>query len=126
MNSDPRVFQNHIVTGAIGAVVITIILIYPDAFTGLCTLHIVLVLYEFLITFSAEVNLFWRKKFTGASILLFINHYVVLFYNLFSMWSYWPITNLSVSPLKCALLCYYYTCSQLFIDVCTILQSNSY
>ena len=106
MNSDPRVFQNHIVTGAIGALVITSILIHPDAFTGLCILCTVLVLYEFLITFGAEVNLFWRKRFTGASILFFINRYVVLFYNLFSMWSFRPITNLSVSPLKCALLCY--------------------
>ncbi|KAM5541344.1 hypothetical protein V8D89_004898 [Ganoderma adspersum] len=37
-----------------------------------------LVLFEYLITFGAEVQLFWRRKLTGASILFFFNRYTRL------------------------------------------------
>ncbi|KAI0640732.1 hypothetical protein C8Q79DRAFT_920930, partial [Trametes meyenii] len=40
-----------------------------------------LVLYDFLITFGEEVRLFWGRKFTGASLLFFINRYWTLLAN---------------------------------------------
>ncbi|KAI0676125.1 hypothetical protein C8Q78DRAFT_1075057 [Trametes maxima] len=40
-----------------------------------------LVLYDFLITFGEEVRLFWGRKFTGASLLFFVNRYWTLLAN---------------------------------------------
>ncbi|PIL30323.1 hypothetical protein GSI_07507 [Ganoderma sinense ZZ0214-1] len=51
---------------------------------------VVLVLYEYLVTFSAEVQLFWRRDITGASILFFVNRYMMLSYVLISLLWYWP------------------------------------
>ena len=36
------------------------------------------VAFEYLITFDQEVNLFWKRKITGATILFFFNRYIVL------------------------------------------------
>ncbi|RPD54512.1 hypothetical protein L226DRAFT_515902 [Lentinus tigrinus ALCF2SS1-7] len=36
------------------------------------------VVFEYLITFGEEVNFFWRRKFTGATLLFFFNRYLVL------------------------------------------------
>ncbi|KAM5536319.1 hypothetical protein V8D89_010011 [Ganoderma adspersum] len=46
---------------------------------------IVLVIYEYLITFGAEVQLFWGRDITGASILFFVNRYMRLIYVLFDL-----------------------------------------
>ena len=35
-------------------------------------------MYEYVITFDREVQLFWRGKWTGASILFFLNRYLGL------------------------------------------------
>ena len=59
-------------------------------------MYTVLIFYEFLITFGAEVDLFWRKEVTGASILFLLNRYLVLSYNLVQLPSWW--TSNSVSP----------------------------
>ena len=53
-------------------------------------------MYEYLITVGAEVELFWRRKITGASVLFLANRYLVLFYNLSLLRDLWPFT-LSVS-----------------------------
>ena len=53
----------------------------------------VLVIYEYLITLGPEVRLFWRREITGASILFFVNRYVVLFYNLFILAGYSSFNN---------------------------------
>ncbi|KAI1786020.1 hypothetical protein LXA43DRAFT_82931, partial [Ganoderma leucocontextum] len=45
----------------------------------------VLIVYEYFITFGAEVELFWRKKITGSSVLFFPNRYLVLLYQLFQL-----------------------------------------
>ncbi|PIL30387.1 hypothetical protein GSI_07572 [Ganoderma sinense ZZ0214-1] len=42
----------------------------------------VVVLYEYVITFGVEVDLFWGKEITGASIVFFLNRYFVLVYHL--------------------------------------------
>ncbi|KAI1791865.1 hypothetical protein LXA43DRAFT_1061116 [Ganoderma leucocontextum] len=34
--------------------------------------------YEHLITFETEVTLFWKKQFTGASLLFFVNRYLTI------------------------------------------------
>ncbi|RDX44273.1 hypothetical protein OH76DRAFT_1487225 [Lentinus brumalis] len=36
------------------------------------------VVFDYLITFGQEVNLFWKRRFTGATLLFFVNRYVVL------------------------------------------------
>ena len=38
--------------------------------------------YEFCLTFGREVELFWRRKFTIASVLVILNRYVPLVVNL--------------------------------------------
>lgn len=35
--------------------------------------------YEYIITFSEEVQLFWRRKPTGAIVLFLLNRYLLLF-----------------------------------------------
>ena len=47
--------------------------------------HAAFVVYEYLVTFSNEVQLFWGRDITGASILFFINRYMMLFYAIFSL-----------------------------------------
>ncbi|TBU24153.1 hypothetical protein BD311DRAFT_767086 [Dichomitus squalens] len=59
-------------------------------YTGYATFA--LILYEYLITVGAEVELFWRKDITGASVLFFTNRYVVLLYNLSLLRDIWPFT----------------------------------
>ena len=61
--------------------------------------HIVLIIYEYLVTVDSEVRLFWGKQITGASILFFTNRYMMFFYVLFFLWTYSPLTvTRSVSP----------------------------
>lgn len=49
-----------------------------------------LFIYEYLITFSTEVQLFWEKTFTGATILFLTNRYMALLHILLSLWYYLP------------------------------------
>ena len=37
-----------------------------------------LLLYEYLVTFDQEVELFWKRSFTGASALFFLNRYFTI------------------------------------------------
>ena len=41
-------------------------------------MYTALVIYEYLVTFTTEVQLFWVRELTGASILFFINRYVAI------------------------------------------------
>ncbi|KAI1783671.1 hypothetical protein LXA43DRAFT_1045563 [Ganoderma leucocontextum] len=59
-------------------------------YVGYATLA--LIVYEYLITVGAEVELFWRRKITGASVLFLTNRYLVLFYNLSLLRALWPFT----------------------------------
>ena len=36
--------------------------------------------YEYVLTFTQEVELFWRRKFTGATLLFLLNRYFLLAY----------------------------------------------
>ena len=49
---------------------------------------IALLAFEYLITFGQEVELLWKRKLTGASVLFFFNRYLILlswFFNGFSI-----------------------------------------
>ena len=42
-----------------------------------------MLMYDYAITFPYEVQLFWRRKATGATYLFFANRYLSLFYSIF-------------------------------------------
>ena len=68
---------------------------------------VVLMMYEYLVTFSTEVQLFWAGEVTGASVIFFINRYMQLVYALLSLFQLSPIINtMSVSLRKFARLDY--------------------
>ena len=43
-----------------------------------------LVVFDYVVTFGAEVEHYWRRKVTGATVLFFTNRYVLLFLYLLS------------------------------------------
>ena len=76
-------------------------------FTDSCAYVVVLVIYEYLVTFSTEVQLFWAGEVTGASVLFFVNRYMLLVYTLFALFQFLPdISTVSVSLRKSALFDY--------------------
>ena len=73
--------------------------------SDLHAIYIALVIYEYLVTFTTEVQLFWVRELTGASILFFINRYLMLLYILAELWGYSPLTGtVSVSTSMLGLL----------------------
>ena len=48
----------------------------------------VFVFWEYAITFSDEVEMFWKRRFSGASALFFVNRYVVLSVNILNLIGY--------------------------------------
>ncbi|OJT11720.1 hypothetical protein TRAPUB_11782 [Trametes pubescens] len=53
-----------------------------------------LIFYEYCITVDSEIRLIWQRKFSGASVLVFLNRYIMIFDNAITVGSYWPISNL--------------------------------
>ncbi|KAI0368193.1 hypothetical protein BV20DRAFT_980856 [Pilatotrama ljubarskyi] len=53
-----------------------------------------LIFYEYFITFGSEVRLIWRRKITGASVLFFLNRYIMVFQNGITIASHWPMPDL--------------------------------
>ncbi|KAH9850484.1 hypothetical protein C2E23DRAFT_887375 [Lenzites betulinus] len=51
------------------------------------------IFHEYALTFESEVRLIWRRKITGASIIFFLNRYIMLFQNAITIASYWPWSN---------------------------------
>ncbi|KAI0794569.1 hypothetical protein C8Q74DRAFT_1194805 [Fomes fomentarius] len=45
----------------------------------------VLLIYDILVTFDHEINLFWSGRMTGARILFFANRYISLFWNVLGL-----------------------------------------
>ena len=39
-----------------------------------------LIVFEHCITFEMEVDYFWKQKLTGASVLFYLNRYIMLLY----------------------------------------------
>ncbi|KAI0819588.1 hypothetical protein BC628DRAFT_1332462 [Trametes gibbosa] len=56
--------------------------------------------YEFLITFDREVDLFWRRNFTGASILFLTNRYLPILVNVLNISSDASICDSYVKALQ--------------------------
>ena len=42
-------------------------------------------MYDYTVTFAYEVQLFWRRKATGASLLFLANRYLTLFIYIFDI-----------------------------------------
>ena len=61
--------------------------------SDLHAIYAALVIYEYLVTFTTEVQLFWMRELTGASILFFINRYLMLLYIMSQLWGYSPLTG---------------------------------
>ncbi|TBU61948.1 hypothetical protein BD310DRAFT_812246, partial [Dichomitus squalens] len=56
-----------------------------------------LFLYDFSVTYTDEVVCFWRGKWTGATVLFFLNRYVALLSTLFEfIYGFVPCTESSV------------------------------
>ena len=53
--------------------------------TGVCVWYQAALVYDYLITFPLEVQLFWRGNRTGACLLFFANRYLTLFNFIFSI-----------------------------------------
>ncbi|TBU27604.1 hypothetical protein BD311DRAFT_778821 [Dichomitus squalens] len=58
-----------------------------------------LIFHEYLITFDSEVRLMWRRKITGASIIFFLNRYIMLLSQLFILPTWAPVSDLSCAAL---------------------------
>ena len=67
----------------------------PSSFTEDCA---VFVFWEYAITFSDEVEMFWKRRFSGASALFFVNRYVVLSVNILNLIGYATLPD-RVRPL---------------------------
>ena len=44
-----------------------------------------MLIYDYAVTVTYEVRLFWRKKVTGATLLFFANRYLTLFFYIFDI-----------------------------------------
>ena len=53
----------------------------------------VLIFYEYVITFRREVKLFWRLKVNGASVLFFMNRYIVLIIYILNMMGFARVSD---------------------------------
>ncbi|KAL1938040.1 hypothetical protein VTO73DRAFT_12051 [Trametes versicolor] len=51
------------------------------------------IFYEYAITLDSEVRLIWRRKITGASIIFFLNRYLLVLQNALTVASFWPIST---------------------------------
>ena len=52
---------------------------FPTAYTVAITAHF------WTVTFAQEVNLFWRGRITGATIMFLLNRYIGLLYNILNV-----------------------------------------
>ncbi|OJT13584.1 hypothetical protein TRAPUB_9865 [Trametes pubescens] len=59
------------------------------------------VFYEYVISFDDEVRLVWRRKITGASVIFFLNRYLLVLQSVITVASYWPVSNPQrVGPIR--------------------------
>ncbi|KAI0667148.1 hypothetical protein C8Q78DRAFT_982484 [Trametes maxima] len=69
-----------------------------------------LILYEYCITLDSEIRLIWRRKITGASVIFFINRYLMVLRESITVASFWPISDpvrLGYMDIVLALLPYF-------------------
>ena len=69
--------------------------------------------YDYILTLGQELQLFWKRKLTGATVLFLINRYLFLFYIIISMCSYFRMSDRASTPrfstahLALISLCFY-------------------
>ncbi|RPD65002.1 hypothetical protein L227DRAFT_275606 [Lentinus tigrinus ALCF2SS1-6] len=63
----------------------------PDAYVALFS--IVFFIYDYIITIGREVDLFWTRKVTGASVLFLFIRYGTLVYKILDLVSYGPMSD---------------------------------
>lgn len=62
-----------------------------------------LLAYEYLLTLTREIALFWKRRLTGASVLFFLNRYIVLALHIFNFAIAGPVSDkVSYQPDSCA------------------------
>ena len=54
-------------------------------------LYAVLLIYDYMITFGREVDAFWTRRFSGATVLFFSNKYLTLLNHLLDLSLYFPV-----------------------------------
>ena len=55
------------------------------------TILSVFLLYDYTITFGREINVFWLRRFSGATVLFLANKYISLLNHLFDLSLFIPI-----------------------------------
>ncbi|TFK86763.1 hypothetical protein K466DRAFT_618635 [Polyporus arcularius HHB13444] len=64
---------------------------------------VALIFYEHLLTFGDEVEMFWKRKFTGATAIFLLNRYLILVSYLMELATVW-IKSDNVSTQSCAVV----------------------
>ncbi|KAM5541383.1 hypothetical protein V8D89_004937 [Ganoderma adspersum] len=59
----------------------------------------VVLIYEYFLTIDEEVKYFWKRKFTGASAVFFLNRYIPLTSNLLAFTGFAPMSNKTCTKL---------------------------
>lgn len=54
---------------------------------------IALLAYEYLLTLTREIALFWKRGLTGASVLFFLNRYIILALHIFNFAIAGPLSD---------------------------------
>ncbi|KAI0760278.1 hypothetical protein C8Q74DRAFT_1208713, partial [Fomes fomentarius] len=57
-------------------------------------------IYDYVITFGQEVELFWTMKLTGASVLFFANRYITLTFNIMGLAALAPFSSNQVPHME--------------------------
>lgn len=57
-----------------------------------------LLLYEYLITLEDEINVLWRRQWSSATAIFYINRWLGLTWSVVSIMTVMPIDTLMVSP----------------------------
>ena len=54
---------------------------------------VALLVFDYLLTFREEFQLFWRRKWTGATVLFFLNRYLTLIEHILNMIGSSPVPD---------------------------------
>ena len=57
-------------------------------------------MYDYIITFGQEIELFWTMNITGATVLFFANRYITLLFDIMGLVEPFGKFSDQVSPLK--------------------------
>lgn len=65
--------------------------------------QLALIFYEYAITIDNEVRLIWRRRITGASVIFFLNRYIMIADSIITIASFPAMSNLvsCLQPIAC-------------------------